>query len=1175
MLALDWRRRQRRIRQRVPTSFHMSTSEMKRFATIPILVAVFLLAGSMPAAGQVTTATLRGEVVDETDDALPGANVIAIHQPSGTQYGTTTNASGRYTLPNVRVGGPYQVTASFVGYQRTRESGIQLGLGESRSVDFVLVETTEELDGVEVVAEGGVFSDENDGVSTRLSTEEVESAPTVGRELADLTRLTPQAFVVNDDDDGSAISIAGQNNRLNAIYIDGAVSNDVFGLSAQGTDGGQTGASPISIDAIEAVEVNISPFTVLQSGFAGGAINTVTRSGTNDFAGSLYYLRRDQNFAEDLPDFSNNRFGFRVGGPIIKDRLFFHVTAEGLRSDNPQPAVAAGQYQGDTPFNGDGDLGTIDGVDEIAPFLREELGYDPGGFGDRSSSLDNENVVARLDYNANPSNRFSLRYIYNDPENTDQFRTDSREVQFANNAEVFPSTTHTVTGEWNATIGNRYANKFLISYKRVRDDRGFAGDPFPFVSIDDGDAEISIGSEQFSTANLLEQDVVTFTNNFDIFLGDHTLTLGTTNEFYRLSNTFIARNFGAYEYRSLSDFIQSVRAVNNPNISPAAPDRFQRGFSLQDDVNLNDGTFSEVVGDGTNAAGDFDAFILGFYVQDQWQLSDRLRLTGGLRLDMPKVTSDPRFDSDVFTETLPNVQNFYNLNGARPGEMPNIQFRWAPRFGFNYDVFGDRRTQIRGGIGVYNSRNLFVWYGGSFLNNGVNSGFISQGDTEGDGINGVATADGAPAPFIPVQGRDGSPNDLLDVTELQGRSASSVIPSGRLEIFEEDFTPPRFLRYALGVDQQLPFGFIGTLEGQYTNTLQSLEVTNVNLRPANAALDGSDNRPIWDYSDNRDIDDGYSDIHRIGNTSRGYAYDVTARLRKVSQDVLGSNSRLALDASYTYGDSWVVNDLTSSQINSIWEGVEHVNGANSLDLSRSDFSIGHRVIASLTMRKEYLSNLASSLTITYVGESGRPFSYVIDESDNMVGEGGDPNSLFYVPRQASELAFGSLNDNGDLVIEDAATQSSEAATLDRFIRTNEYLSTRRGQYAERNADRTPWEGVVDLRFTQEVFGSLVGQNQSLQLRVDIFNFSALMGELFDTDWGNRFQGDAQFQPVEFLGFARDAVSNESGTSYGELTPVYRQEVSDVRTESEIFDVLESGSTYSSQWQMQVGVRYTF
>ena len=1166
---------------------------MKRWATIPILLLLLGLAAPATFAQGVTTATIRGSVVDDAGEPLPGANVVAVHQPSGSQYGTATNADGNYVLPNVRVGGPYTVTASFVGYQSARETNIRLNLGEQRRIDFDLASATQELDEIQVIAEQGVFNRERTGLSSNVSEEDIDNAPAVGRELADFVRLSPLAIVGNDDDDGSSISIAGQNNRYNSVFIDGAISNDVFGLAAQGTDGGQTGATPISIDALEQFQIDISPYDVTQSFFGGGAINAVTRSGTNEFKGSVAFLRRDENFAESLPSgsfpaFTNNRYVGRLGGPIIQDKLFFFANFDILRSETPQPFVGFNDFQQNSATITDANSlqsNLLDFINQAFP------DYQPGAFGDKIGELQSDKFLGKLDWNISPNHRASARYSYSASDNVDAFRSDDNDLSFSSRNEVFPNTTQIGALELNSTFGTRFANKLIVSYKNVEDDRDTnLSTPFPTADIDDGAADINIGGEPFSTVNFLSQEIFTLTNNFNAFLGDHTITIGTHNEFYDISNKFIGFNYGWYFFSDQNDngtgideFKQAACASLDPSArggiadcaqfgsNPTPPNSFVlRGFSLVDDE----------IGDATNAAGAFRAAIYGVYIQDEWQVNDRLRVTGGIRVDIPQLLDDPRYanagDAQVaeffggaenvpaeinpYNTTLPQIRQFHRLNGALPGEVPDPSPHWAPRFGFNWDAFGDQTTQVRGGVGVFTSRQPFVWPGGMYLNNGVRAGEVSNfgaNEFRPDPANGLTVA---------------------DVSE--DRTNADLIPSGRLEMFEEDYKLPRFLRYSLGLDQQLPGGWIGTLEGQYTNTLKNINVTNINLKPANGTLDGPDNRPIWipENFDNESqlIDDRYTNIHRVGNTDRGYSYNISARVRNAFENVLVDNNRLKIDASYSYGDSWVVNDGTSSQINSLWDGVEHVNGANNLELSRSDFSTGHRVLGRLTYSQEFLRNFAASVSLVYDGQSGRPFSYVIDDSDEMILENGDPNSLLYVPRTATALTFEPAVVNGITI-----SPEQQAAALDQFIAESDYLSARRGQYAERNADRTPWEGVLDLNVKLGIFGDVVGRQQRIEITADIFNFSSMLGDIFDTDWGQRYVGFGQFAPLSFQEFVDD--------ENGDYTPVYRAgAIVDTATDSEgntffngaisqedAQDILRTGSTYSSQWQMQLGVRYTF
>jgi len=1105
----------------------------------------------------VTNAGMKGTIYDETGEVLPGANVLAVHVPSGSEYGAATNSKGQFTISNMRVGGPYRIRVTFVGYEPHIRENIQLKLGEVYTLEVTLQPGTTQLEEVEVVAAGEVFDRNKKGVGTNVSNQDIEDSPTVGRDIADFARLVPQAYVVNDDDDGAAISIGGQNNRFNSIYIDGAINNDVFGLAATGTNGGQTGASPISLDAIEQFQINLSPFDVTQGGFTGGAINAITRSGNNNYEGSVYWYNRNEGLAgqtpigladfqdvdrEDVPEFKNNRFGFRVGGPIIENELFFFVSAEFLRSESPQPFTAT--YQGDS---------SIGEIEEIRTTLVDEVGYDPGTFRDKNSELDSEKILAKINWNINQNHKLMARYSFTSADNVDAFGSGTFGINFSSNSEVFPSNTHVGALELTSSFGNNKANKLIVGYTDVLDDRGVNGELFPSVIIFDGAGDIELGNEPFSTSNLLDQSIFTITDNFNIFAGNHTITIGTHNEFYDIANQFIPFNTGWYFYFSRDDFLQSIRAINDPGIDPATPALYLRGVSLVGGQNT--------IGDEAQNTGAFNAYQLGLYAQDEWQISDNFRLTYGARIDIPKVTTEPRFAPDVFSTTLPDLREFRDLKGARPGETPDAQVYFSPRIGFNWNPTGSSDTQVRGGLGKFVGRVPFVWPGGMFLNNGANTGIIEAGVFEGV----FSLGNGDPIPFRP------DPENGLTLEDF-GRSPDDVIPSGRLEMFAEDFKYPSVFRVSLGVDQQLPFGFVGSLEGQYTKNLNQISIENVNLKPANETLDGPDNRPIYAYRDPSTgeynpsfnfIDQRYTNIHVVSNTRDGYTYDVSATLRKT----IGDNMRTRV--SYTYGDAFGRNDGTSSQLNSIWRFQEHVNGANNLPLSRSDFALGHRITASLVYRQEFLNNLATTISLFYSGQSGRPFSYIIDQSENLVGEGGDDASLMYIPRSAFNLTWSGT----------PAEQQAQAAAFDKFIRSSEYLNKNRGEYAERNASRAPFENIIDLKIEQELFGTVMDRSQKLELTLDIFNFTALLGDIFDTDWGTRYNVPfGTFSPIEFEGFV-DPDGTDANPN-NDFEPIYSLDLpGNVETEEDMFKSnikdLSGAPTYGSRWLMQFGIRYTF
>jgi len=1161
---------------------------------------VFSIVGATSAMGQVTNARVSGTVVDENSKALPGANVVMVHRPTGTEYGTVTETDGNFNFGNVRVGGPYVIEVSFVGYRSERETGFQLDLGENRTFEFQLESKTEKLGEVTVEAEEGLFSEDRQGIKTNIDQEAIETAPTMDRQVADFARLTPQAIVGNDDDDGSSISIAGQNNRYNSLFIDGAVANDVFGLSAQGTDGGQTGASPISIDAIEQFDVEVSPYDVTQSYFGGGAINAVTKSGSNEFEGSFTYETRNETVSEDLPEFTNNRYVGNVSGPIIEDELFFFANFDINREESPQPFE--GGFDG---FQGDA-ISSSQDLNEFVSFLDQTTGFDPGEIRGQQTTLDSEKFLIRLDWNINQDHKLMTRYSRSNSENVDAFGGSPTNLTFSSQNEIFPNTTHIFATELNSSFGNRFANSLTFSFKRVKDNRGTnINSNFPTVSITDGGADVNFGAEPFSTVNLLKQNVMTATNDFDIYAGDHTITVGTHQEFFDITNKFVPFNNGWHIFFDTNDngtgideFKQTVCAspqVDRSSVDECSkfPNRpafnvFARGFSLQDD-NPNTPGFEETLGDATNAQGAFNSLNSSFYIQDEWKASDRLTLTGGLRVDIPFYLDDPAFPNpnnplspddpkiNPKTTTIPaiksiteNGRQFHDLEGARVGETPSPNPHIAPRFGFNVDLQEEYDTQIRGGTGVFTSRQPLVWPGGMYLNNGMNTGTIDFAFGRNE--------------FRPNPG-EGS---VATRPQFEGRSPSELIPSGRLEIFAEDYKNPRFWRSSLAIDHELPGGVTATLEGQFTETMTNIAVRNVNLRPPNETTDGPAQRPIWVPSQfeqrgefgaagDQRVDSRFSNINVVSNTSEGYSYDVTARFQKTFQNLTESTS-LETDFSYTFGDSYSENDGLSSQINSVWEGPENVNGLNDPGVARSDFSIGHRFLVRAGVRQEISENVNSTVSLIYDGQSGRPFSYVIGGSDRMVRERGEPRSLFFVPEDASQLSFAETQINGVTV-----TPEHQANALDQFISENETLSEKRGQFTARNDDRTPFEGVVDLQTNVELTHDILGRDQSVELTAHVFNFSSLLGDALGTDWGQRFIGFSRVQPTEFQRF-KDAEN-------GDFTPVFTAprvigsvedtngdgvaENVETLEQGELFTERTTGSSFSSQWQVKFGVTYNF
>ncbi len=517
---------------------------MKKF----ILGLFMALTATFAAAQGVTTSSISGQVTDVNGEPLPGASVVAVHEPTGSTYGAAADFDGFFRISGMRPGGPYRISFSYVGFETDTRTNFFLTLGRTSTFTVDLEESATQLEEVFVTGPStGTFRASKTGTETTVTQREVQTLPAASRSIADFVRVTPQAQVT-EGNDGFSISLAGQNNRYNAIYIDGAVNNDVFGLAGSGTNGGQTGVNPLSVDAIETFQINIAPFDVRQSGFSGGSINAITRSGTNNWEGSVYGFMRNQDLAGKTPpslvgegeqrekpaEFTSQTYGARIGGPIIKDKLFFFLNYERQEDEFPAPFNFS-NYAGRSSLS---DLETLEN------FLINTYGYDPLVFNQNANTLESNRITAKIDWNINEDHNLSFRYGYTDADNLEARNSGNRNIGYLNGSEVFNSKTSSFALELNSRFGNKFANSLILGYTRVRDDRDPLGDPFPTVDIQDGGGFISFGAEPFSTANLLNQDVFTITNNFEIYTGRHNITLGTNLEFADIKNLFFAFNYG-------------------------------------------------------------------------------------------------------------------------------------------------------------------------------------------------------------------------------------------------------------------------------------------------------------------------------------------------------------------------------------------------------------------------------------------------------------------------------------------------------------------------------------------------------------------------------------------------------------------------------------------------------
>lgn len=1038
----------------------------RKLYTLTMSLAMILL-GQLALAQGTTTASITGKIVDANGEALIGANVTALHEPSGTLYGTATDLDGNYNLPNMRVGGPYTVTITYTGYGTQTYKEVFLRLGEKQRRNYTLTESSVELDAIQVVAKAGTVGT-NSGTSTQITTEDIDNMPTLNRDVDDYIRLTPQAAGYGD---GTAFG--GINNRYNAIYIDGAVNNDVFGLASSGTNGGQTGTAPFSIDIIDQIQVALSPYDVTLGGFAGAGINAVTKSGTNEFKGTAYYFLQNEamvgktnktisdmtgNDREEVAPFSQNTYGFSLGGPVIKDKVFFFFNAELQDDETPNP-FDFGTYDGDA---------TMEDLNNLRETIRTRYNYDPGTFGDVVNSLTGTKIFAKLDFNLNENNTLTLRHNYTKAEETSQFGSSARTINFSNNGIYFPSTTNSSALELNSRFG-KYSNNLIIGYTSVRDDRDPIGGDFPYLYLDDGAGLIRIGSEEFSTGNALDQDIFTITDNFKIYSGDHTITIGTHNEFYSIYNLFIRQNYGTYRYDSIDQFLNGEPATE-----------YDRSYSLVDNL----------TGDGSAAAADFSAMQLGFYLQDEWAVNPRFNLTYGLRVDIPILTDDPVIDDSFNSTTLPLLQAAYDIaNDVEGGTAPDGQIMFSPRIGFDYDVTGDRSTILRGGVGLFTSRIPFVWPGAMYNNNGLTVGSVSERNIDEDVI------------FRP---------DIQD----QYINENFTVPSGQVDLFVKDFKYPQVLRGNLAVDTELPGGIAATFEGSYTKTLNNVLYTNVNSDPTvEFNWTGTpDNRPVYGRND---VDETYSAIYVGHNTNEGYAYNLTAAFAKRFD--FGLNATL----SYTYGDAQAVNEGTSSQNSSQWRGQVSIDGRNNPVLGRSDFALGHRILGTLSYGFDWNQDktIRTTVTLIYDGMRGSPYSYVIGGGgarniNNETGSTSRNRSLVYIPETIDDINL--VEDNG-------VSPEEQWELLNAFIEDDPYLSKNRGSYAEKNSNWQPFVSFLDFSLRQDFGVKAGGKLHRMQISWDVFN----LANLINPEWGVRYSipgSNNNFFLYNFEGYEADGTT---------------------------------------------------
>ncbi|WBA43774.1 TonB-dependent receptor [Hymenobacter canadensis] len=1016
---------------------------MNRIVLFLLLGFVLFTSSKTLLAQGVTTSAMKGLVLDAKGQPLPGATVVATHLPSGTKYGTATRDNGQYDLLNMRVGGPYELVVSFVGARTYTDTNIQLALGKTFESKVTLSDDAQALG--EVVVKGnrdGQINKDRTGASTNVSSAAIRTLPTISRSQEDFTRLTPQS---------SGLSFGGRNTLYNNFSLDGSIFNNSFGLDAP-TPGGQTNSQPVSLDAIEQLEVSLAPFDVRQGGFTGAGVNAVTKSGTNSFKGTVYtYLRNEKLIGEKVgdvtvrnPDLKFNQTGFALGGPIIKNKLFFFTNAEITRRDDPgltfRPATSATEAQAAIDGRADGVSRVLQSdLDAIRQRLISVYGYDPGTYQDFTYRTYSDKFLAKFDWNINEKNTFSLRYNYlksyrEQGPHPIAIAPSSRvqgvnTLQYSNSGYTINNNLNSVVGELNSRFGERLSNKAQLSFSAFRDFRDLpdAG-LFPQIDITkNGTTYVSVGTEQFSAENRLNQNITQFTDNLSYFAGAHVLTGGVTYERFDFVNDFNLQRFGYPFFGGLDiDRFFQVTDRANPNF-----------------VDLN--AIATTGGTRRIKSVDVNVAQLGLYAQDEWNVTPNFKLTLGVRADMPIYNTDVAQNTQILNAPLLDSEG--KAAKVDVTEFPKATPLWSPRLGFNYSADnGELTTQVRGGTGIFTGRIPFVWISNQASNSQFDPGYTFQ-------INGTA----------------------------------------------RDFKFPQVWRSNLAIDQELPLGIVATLEGIYSKDRNAAIHRNYNLVTPTERLAGFDDRLIYPAAGPR-ITPGFTGpdgqfsfldagVIVLENTNKGYQYSLTGQLKKDF-----ANGLYVLGA-YTYSQA---KDVTSNPGEIAADAFQRnpvVGNANDPQLAFSDFGLQHRIIGAAGKRFEYANKrMATTLSFFFEAAQGNRFSYTYAGDLNRDGIFG--NDLLKVPATRDQINLIDIRDQQGNVLVTAAQQWEQ---LDAYIRQDDYLSERRDNFTERNGAISPWYTQLDAKLLQD-FSLMAGEKKhTFQLSLDIQN----LGNLISPDWGVR------------------------------------------------------------------------
>ena len=1011
-----------------------------------IFLVAMLLTLSLTAMAQITTSSINGRVVlgGEKGEAAIGATVIAVHTPSGTRYNGVTNMEGRYSIQGMRAGGPYTVTFSYIGCQPKTFENISLQLGENYNLQVRLEDAAQTLGEIVITGQAGLASSRN-GAAQTIGNARLSELPSTSHSVADVARINPFVKVT----EGGAISIAGSNNRYNAIQIDGAMANDVFGLTNNGANGGQAGTQPFSMETIDQLQVSIAPFDVRQSGFTGGSINAITKSGSNNFHGSVYsyfqngklvgnkYQMHDGKDSEEYGDMTDYTIGATIGGPIVKDKLFFFANYEHT-SKEYNNAFSTNNGMSKVDF----DVANTIISDVRSRATAQGVNYS-GTLGTPKEYTYSDKAGVKLDWNINDHHHAVLRWSLVNAKQNNNTSTASA-LRTNDYAYDFVSKTNSLVFELQSRLNDNMNNEFHLSWTNVRDKRN-PGSPFPMIEISNvGGGTLAIGNERSSMANGLDQDIFTLTDNFTWTLGNHSITFGTHDELYKFGNLFCQDLYGSYYFDSPTDYFAGTLK------------RYRYGQGVESIT-------------GTRKwMAKFGAGQLGFYVQDKWDITDHFNLTYGLRIDMPLMLDTPTENKEFNTWAQDHGYSIRN------NQKIAVKPMWSPRVGFRYNPFNDNKLVVRGGIGIFTGRVPYVWLSNSFSNTGVQQLSYDSNSDKGNLAN------------IKMYLNEADFHKNLPV----GKDGSPAFQTQTINVFDKNFKFSQQLRADLAVDIIDPLDIRWTLEGIYSKTLNDIVIKKLNIEETGKTWGETygasfDNRPMFQTMKNT------ANIYLLDNVSKGYSYNLSVKAEK------SFDFGLDLSASYTYSKSKTINNGSSSVAASNWQYNYTYTNPNAPELSNSAFNMPHAVMLSAYQHIKWNKNIEgtfdnqTTIGLIYAGNSGAPFSVFVNGDVN--GDGGN-NDLMFIPTDAQ---IDEMLANGLFKADKKYTAAEQADNFKAWLAGEEYLKEHRGEYFERNGANEKWENRLDLHIDHK-FGMRIGKDiRYIQIGLDIINFTNMLNK----KWG--------------------------------------------------------------------------